>query len=95
MIHKRHDLTLTDEEMKNIPEPANLLNGMQTILRFAEDSALCDTYFENVHSDLFIWVSVIEENATLYMMNADEFRTFCFKFSGMNERGFVRFKAAL
>jgi hypothetical protein len=52
-----------------------------------------DTYFENVHSDLFIWVSVIEENATLYMMNADEFRTFCFKFSGMNERGFVRFKA--
>ena len=48
MIHKRHDLTLTDEEMKNMPEPSNLLNGMQTILRFAEDSALCDTYFENV-----------------------------------------------
>ena len=52
-----------------------------------------DTYFANVHSDLFIWVSVNETIATLYMMNADEFRTFIYKFSGLNERGYIRFKA--
>ena len=48
MIHKRHDMTLTNEEMENMPEPTNLLCGMQTILQFAENSALCDTYFKNV-----------------------------------------------
>lgn len=56
------------------------------------DSSI-NTYFANVHSNLFIWVSVNEEIATLYMMNAEEFKAFLYKFSGLNERGFVRFKA--
>ena len=49
-------------------------------------------YFDRVHSTSFIWVSVIESTATLYTMDADEFRTFLYKFAGLNERGVVRFK---
>lgn len=52
-----------------------------------------EVYFQNVHSDLFIWVEVVDENAVLYMMNADEFREFIYKFSTLNERGVIRFKA--
>lgn len=52
-----------------------------------------NVYFENVHSTCFIWVSVIEDMATLYTMDADEFRTFLYKFASLNERGYVRFKA--
>ena len=52
-----------------------------------------ETYMATTHSVRFLWVSVIEEEATIYDMNADEFKTFLYKFSGLNERGFVRFKA--
>ena len=48
MTHKRHDFTIPAEELRNMPEPTNLLGGMRTILEFAEDSALCDSYFDNV-----------------------------------------------
>lgn len=51
------------------------------------------TYFANVHSNLFIWVEVVDENAVLYMMNAEEFELFIRKFSALNERGVIRFKA--
>lgn len=48
MTRKRHDFTISAEELRNMPEPTNLLSGMRTILEFAENSALCDTFFENV-----------------------------------------------
>jgi len=51
------------------------------------------TYFANVHSNLFIWVEVVDENAILYMMNAEEFELLIRKFSALNERGVIRFKA--
>ncbi len=49
-------------------------------------------YFERVHSNLFIWSTIQETTATLYMMDANEFKTFIYKFAGMNERGYIRFK---
>ena len=48
MFQKRHDMTISTEERDNMPEPQNLLEGMKTILEFAEESALSDTYFDNV-----------------------------------------------
>ena len=39
-------------------------------------------YFQNTHSTCFI-----------YTMNAVEFKEFIYKFAGLNERGFIRFKA--
>lgn len=50
-------------------------------------------YFENVHSNLFIWVEIVDEDVVLYMMNAEEFELFIRKFSALNERGVIRFKA--
>ena len=44
----KHEMALSDEERNHTPEPANLLEGMKTIVQYSEDSALCDTYFENV-----------------------------------------------
>lgn len=52
-----------------------------------------NTYFANVHSTCFIWVEVVDETVVLYMMNADEFRGFLYKYSALNERGVIRFKA--
>lgn len=50
MSHRRNDFTIPIpvEELGKIPEPTNLLGGMRTVLEFAKDSALCETYFENV-----------------------------------------------
>ena len=39
---------MIDKERDNMPEPTNLLNGMLTILDFAQGSALSNSYFENV-----------------------------------------------
>lgn len=50
-------------------------------------------YFDRTHSTCFIYTVIIDETATLYMMNADEFRAFMYKFSALNERGVIRFKA--
>ena len=50
-------------------------------------------YFENTHSTCFIYTVMIDDIVTCYMMNAIEFKAFIFQFAGLNERGFVRFKA--
>ena len=44
-------------------------------------------YFKRTHS------VIIDENATLYMMNEKEFRLFMMNFSSLNERKVIRFKA--
>ena len=52
MKHNRQEndvtIALTDENRDSMPEPKNLLEGMQTILEYAENSGLSDTYFNNV-----------------------------------------------
>ena len=58
----------------------------------ADIAEFLDTYFQNVHSDKFIWGVQVEETLTVYMMNATEFRAFTEMWAGMNERGVVRFK---
>lgn len=50
-------------------------------------------YFQNTHSTVFIYTVVIEDNATIYMMNATEFEQFINRFASLNERGYIRFKA--
>jgi len=52
-----------------------------------------NVYFENTHSSLFIYTVVMDETATLYMMNASEFRAFMTIWAKLNERGVIRFKA--
>ena len=44
----KHEMALSGEEQIHMPEPANLLEGMKIIVKYSENSALCDTYFENV-----------------------------------------------
>ena len=50
-------------------------------------------YFKRTHSEIFIYTVIIDENATLYMMNEKEFRLFMMNFSSLNERKVIRFKA--
>lgn len=55
--------------------------------------ATIDKYFQTVHSNLWIYTVVMEETATLYYMNADEFKEFLNKFCFFNERKNVRCRA--
>lgn len=50
-------------------------------------------YFQRTHSTCFIYTVIIDDEATLYMMNATEFELFIRKYSALNERGVIRFKA--
>ena len=50
-------------------------------------------YFAETASSLFIYTVVIEKEVTLYSMDASEFEAFIRQFSGLNERGYVRFKS--
>ena len=52
-----------------------------------------DRYFETVHSDKWIFTVVMENVATLYWMDADEFRRFIYQFCYFNERKCVRCRA--
>lgn len=53
-----------------------------------------DTYFKNVHSTSFIWGIVMDEELTVYVMNAKEFRPFIENFANFDKsRQVVRFKA--
>ena len=50
-------------------------------------------YFQNTHSTCFIYTVLMDDMTVIYMMNAVEFKEFIYKFAGLNERGFIRFKA--
>ena len=52
-----------------------------------------DIFFERVHSTQFIYATAIEDEATLYFMDAPQFREFLQNWAGLNERGFMRLKA--
>lgn len=53
-----------------------------------------DTYFQNVHSTSFIWGVVMDDELTVYTMNANEFRPFIENFANFDKsRQVVRFKA--
>ena len=49
-------------------------------------------YFRTVHSTVWIYTVVIEKEATLYIMNKEEFESFLYRFSSLNERGVIRAK---
>lgn len=48
-------------------------------------------YFEQVASSEFWYVTMIDELATVYKMNAKTFERFIRKFAKLNERGVIRF----
>ena len=50
-------------------------------------------YFEEVASSVFIYTIVLEQEVTLYTMNATEFEDFIRQFSALNERGVIRFRS--
>ena len=50
-------------------------------------------YFEEVASSVFIYTVVLEQEVTLYTMNATEFEDFIRQFSALNERGVIRFRS--
>lgn len=50
-------------------------------------------YFKTVHSTLWVYVVVFENEATLYFMDAKEFESFLYGWSSLNERGVIRSKA--
>ena len=47
-------------------------------------------YFEQTASSEFWYVTIIDELATIYKMNATKFERFLRKFSKLNERGVIR-----
>lgn len=50
-------------------------------------------YFEQVASSEFWYVTITDELATIYKMNATKFEKFLRKFSKLNERGVIRIAA--
>ena len=80
----------------DIPEiNASVKSGGATLVNMklgTTDSEFLDVFFENVHSDKFFWGVVVDDELTVYMMNADEFRPFCENFGTINERGYFRFR---
>lgn len=48
-------------------------------------------YFEQVASSEFWYVTMVDELATIYKMNAKTFERFIRKFAKLNERGVIRF----
>ena len=48
-------------------------------------------YFEQVASSEFWYVTMVDELATVYKMNAKTFERFIRKFAKLNERGVIRF----
>lgn len=52
-----------------------------------------DRYFKTAHSTTWIYTIVIENMATLYIMNKTEFKRFLYTFTALNERNVVRCKA--
>lgn len=52
-----------------------------------------EVYFQNTHSTCFIYTVLMDDMTNIYMMNETEFKAFIYEFAGLNERGFIRFKA--
>lgn len=52
-----------------------------------------EVYFQNTHSTCFIYTVLMDDTTNIYMMNETEFKAFIYEFAGLNERGFIRFKA--
>ena len=52
-----------------------------------------DTFFATVHSTLFIYGIIIENDITMYFMDSVEFREFLTDWAKLNERGYMRLKA--
>ena len=52
-----------------------------------------DEYFRTVHSTIWLYGVQIEDQLTIYEMNASEFRAFLIRFAGMNERKVIRARA--
>lgn len=52
-----------------------------------------DNYFATTHSTTWIYTIVIDNIATLYIMNKVEFEQFLYTFTSLNERNVVRCKA--
>ena len=50
-------------------------------------------YFQTVHSSLWIYVMIVDDEVNLYYMNKEEFNEFLHMFSGLNERQVIRAKA--
>lgn len=80
----------------DIPEiSASVKSSKATLVnkKLGEDmTSFLDAYFQNVHSDKFIWGAQIEDSLLVYIMTATEFRPFIEQFAKINERGVVRFK---
>lgn len=51
------------------------------------------TYFETVHSTIWMYGVKLDEEIVIYEMNAEEFESFLREFSNMNERKVIRAKA--
>ena len=54
---------------------------------------MLDNYFKRCHSNLWIYVVIVDEQVISYEMNAAEFRAFVKEFASVNSRGCIRAKA--
>lgn len=91
------DANTAYDQGSDIPEiNASVKSSKATLvnMKLADDfDGSVKVYFEKTHSTCFIYTILIDDETIIYMMNADEFKTFIYQFAGLNERGFIRFKA--
>lgn len=87
----RYDLASDIEELNaSVKSSRFTLTNMKLADTFEES---LDRYFETVHSTLWLYGVVMENELTTYYMDATEFRTYLETWAGLNERGVIRAKA--
>ena len=87
----RYDLASDIEELNaSVKSSRFTLVNMKLADTF---EATIDRYFETVHSTRWIYTVIIDDTATLYEMNKEEFKEFLYTFTGLNERKLIRCKA--
>lgn len=87
----RYDVASDIEEIN-----ASVKSSRFTLVNFVLADTFEETvkrYFETVHSTVWIYTVVIDETATLYYMNKEEFEKFLYQFCYFNERKAIRCKS--
>ena len=87
----RYDLASDIEEL-NASVKSSKFTLVNTKLADTFEATI-DRYFETVHSTRWIYTVIIDDTATLYEMNKEEFKEFLYTFTGLNERKLIRCKA--
>ena len=85
-----YDIASDIEELNASVKSSRFTLTSRSLADTFEDSI--EVYFQTVHSTTWIYTVILEDTATLYFMDAEEFKTFLYGFASLNERKVVRGK---